>query len=245
MWKNKMVQLIFPAYNEEESIKNAIDAFFEVKEIDEIIVVDNNSRDNTKSEILRTRAKYVFEIISGYGAALIRGLKEADADLIITCEPDGTFSAKDILKLLVYSDDFDIVFGTRTSKSCIWDGANMNWFLRLGNIIVAKELEYLFNGPCLTDLGCTMKLIKKEQLNIFLHKLKVQKSHFQPEFMINSIIVSKNVVEIPVNYLKREGISKITGSFSKTLKLGITMICYVFLKRIEEIFTKKRLGFNK
>jgi len=236
MWKNKRIQVVFPAYNEEESIRNAVEQFYSTGIIDEVIVVDNNSKDRTKEEILKTKANYIFEEVPGYGSALIRGLRESTADIIITCEPDGTFSADDIMKLLVYSGDFDIVFGTRTSKYCIWDGANMNWFLRIGNVVVAKFLEYIFNGPCLTDVGCTMKLIKKEQLDKFVHKLKVKKSHFQPEFMINSILTSKKVVEIPLNHYPRKGVSKITGSFIKAFKLGCIMILYIIYRRVRLTF---------
>ena len=111
-----LVSITAPAYNEEENIKKAIEFFFETSYVDQIIAVDNNSSDNTKQEILNTSAKYVFEEEQGYGSALIRGFKETFADLIISCEPDGTFKSTDILKLLVYSDDYDVIFGTRTSK---------------------------------------------------------------------------------------------------------------------------------
>lgn len=235
MWKNQKVQIVFPAYNEEGNIRKAIEDFYATGYVDNVLVVDNNSSDDTKSEILQTKATYIFESIPGYGSALSKGLREASADLIITCEPDGTFSAHDLIKLLIYSEDFDVVFGTRTSKVCIWDGANMNWFLRVGNLVVAKFLEYLFNGPCLTDMGCTMKLIKNNVLVNIKDSFKVQKSHFQPEFMINCILASKRVVEIPVNYYPRKGISKITGSFTKAFKLGIIMILYTIARKIRYV----------
>ena len=232
MWNNKTVCVVFPVYNEEENIKNAINDFYASSYVDMVIAVDNNSSDRSKNEILSTDAKYIFESNPGYGAALTRGLKETDHDLVVTCEPDGTFLAKDIIKLLVYSDSYDVVFGTRTSKFCVWDGANMNWFLRYGNWAVAKFLEYLFNGPSLTDVGCTYKLINKESLSILIETFKVQKSHFQPEFMINSIKLNKKVVEIPVEYLPRKGYSKITGSMFKALKLGFIMIFYILIRRL-------------
>jgi len=239
MWNNKTVQVVFPAYNEEESVKSAIDEFYATGYIDSVLVVDNNSTDNTKSEILKTKATYIHEINPGYGSALTRGLREASANLIVTCEPGGTFSAKDLLKLLVYSEDFEVVFGTRTSKVCIWDGANMNWFLRVGNVAVAKLLEYLFNGPCLTDVGCTMKLIDKKVLDKIKDSFTVQKSHFQPEFMIDCILASKKVIEVPLNYYVRKGVSKITGSFTKAFKLGNIMILYIISRKIRYVFLKR------
>ena len=224
MLEGKKVSVVLPAYNEEESIRRAIDDFFSTKIVDEIIVVDNNSKDNTAFEVTKTKAKLVKEKKQGYGYALQRGLREATGYYVITSEPDGTFIAKDVHKLLAYADDFDAVFGTRTSKECIWSGANMNWFLRLGNEFIAKLLEYAFNGPSLTDVGCTMKLIKKKNLNTILNKFTVGKSHFSPEFMILCIKNKIKTVEIPVNYKPRIGTSKITGSFLKALNLGFVMI---------------------
>ena len=61
------------------------------------------------------------EAAQGYGHALRRGLREATGDLVILAEPDGTFVGRDVLKLLAYADDFDMVCGTRTTRELIWD----------------------------------------------------------------------------------------------------------------------------
>lgn len=235
MWKKKKVSVVFPCYNEEKNIANAIKDFFSTGYVDEIIVVDNNSKDNSAKEIKKTKAKYFLETKQGYGNALMRGMKEAKGDLIITAEPDNSFMGKDVLKLLIYSDDFDVVFGTRTSKSLIWSSAKMDWFLRIGNVVVAKLLEYLHNGPCLTDVGCTLKLIKKPSYEKIKDKLSVGKSHFSPEFMIMCIRSKLKCVEIPVNYRERIGESKITSSFLKTFKLGIKMILLIIKYRFKKI----------
>lgn len=232
MWKNNKVSVVLPAYNEEENIRNAVNDFLAAGLVDEVIVVNNNSRDRTLQEVKKTQARIVNESRQGYGWANQRGLKEATGDYIVTCEPDGTFKANDIFKLLVYADDFDAVFGTRTSKECILPGANMNWFLRLGNVFVAKLLEYLHNGPCLTDVGCTYKLIKKKSLKKIEKNFSVGKSHFSPEFMVLCLRQGIKTIEIPVNYGKRIGKSKITGSYWKAFKLGLVMIWFIVRYRI-------------
>lgn len=230
MWNNKKVCVVFPAHNEQENIKTAIEDFFATGVVDEIIVVDNNSTDKTAEEVRKTKARLVFEQKKGYGYALQKGLREAKGDFIITAEPDGTFIGKDVLKLLIYSDDFDCVFGTRTSKVCIWSNA-MNWFLRYGNVFVAKLLEYIHNGPCLTDVGCTMKLIKKESLDKIIDKFRVGGNHFSPEFMLHCIKNKIKCVEIPVNYKNRIGTSKITGKFTTAFILGLKMIWLIIRHR--------------
>lgn len=232
MWKGKKISVVFPAYNEEKNIKKAVKEFFLKGIIDEIIVVDNNSRDNTEKEVKKTRAKLVKEKRQGYGWALRRGLDEASGDYIITSEPDGTFVGEDIFKFLMYSDEFDVIFGTRTSKSLIWDNAKMDWFLRIGNVFIAKLLEYFHNGPSLTDVGCTMKLIKRPAFEKIKDKLTVGGNHFSPDFMITCIRSKLRCVEIPVNYKARIGDSTITNTPWKSFKLGLKMINFIVFYRL-------------
>src|SRR5690606_5224140 len=132
-------------------IEKAVAAFRDIPEIDEVVVVDNNSKDRTAELATAAGARVVTETRQGYGFASQRALTECTTDLIFIVEPDGTFVANDVHKFLAYSSEFDVVIGTRTSWTCIWSGANMGYALRYGNWAVAKLLEYLHNGPCLTD----------------------------------------------------------------------------------------------
>lgn len=232
MYQNRRVSIVFPAYNEEQNIQQAIHDFFLHPAVDEVVVVDNNSKDKTKEEIQKTRAKYVFEQRPGYGSALMRGLEEATGDWIVTVEPDGTFSAKDLDKLLIYGHDFEVVFGTRTSRALIWSGAYMPFWVRFGNWAVAKQMEYLFNGPSLTDVGCTYKLITRSAYQKIKDRLVIPGSHFSPNFMIAVLKSKIPCVEIPVHYKPRIGESKITGKHPwRTIRLGLHMIGYIFLQR--------------
>ena len=235
---NKNIDLILPAYNEEESIKKSINNFESLKLFNNIIVIDNNSNDKTKSEILKTSAKYFLETKQGYGSALKRGIKESNSDIIFICEPDLTFSHNDIFKFMSYLNDFDCVFGTRTSKSMIEVGAKMNFYLRYGNIIVAKFLEYLFNGPSLTDVGCSYKAFKTESLKNIVNSLDVDGSHFQPELMIRLIEKKNKIIEIPVFYLKRHGYSKITYNFNSSLKVALNMVIVIIKLFLLKFFRK-------
>ena len=122
MWNDQTVSVIFPCYNEEKGIVKAIHDFFNTGYVDEIIVVDNNSTDRSVELVKSTKAKIVSEKQQGVGFATLRGLAEASGDLIVMAEPDGTFLGKDILKLLAYANDFDVVLGTRIIKEMIWKG---------------------------------------------------------------------------------------------------------------------------
>jgi glycosyltransferase involved in cell wall biosynthesis len=236
MFNNKSISLVLPAFNEEIHIKKNIDLFNETKVFDEIIVVDNNSTDKTEIEIKKTSAKYIRETNQGYGAALRKGMQESKGDYIVLCEPDSTFTSKDIYKFLAYIDDFDCIFGTRTTKSLIQKGAKMQFYLRVGNIAVAKFLEYVFFGPTLSDVGCTYKMISRNSYEKIKNEFTVTGSEFQPELMIRLILKKERILEIPVNYLEREGKSKITYNFFSSFKLALKMIFLIISLRIKNIF---------
>lgn len=136
-----------------------------------------------------------------------------------------------MVKLLAYADDFDMVCGTRTARELIWAQANMGWFLRWGNVTVAKLLEFLFNGPCLTDCGCTLRLVRREALAKFQEQLTVQGSHFLPEMVILALAKGLRVIEVPVNYRSRVGESKITGNFRGAFITGMKMIWLILRYR--------------
>ncbi len=232
MWNGQKIAVIFPTYNEKDSIRAATLDYFQTGLADEVIVVNNNAAPGTSEEVEGTGAKLVFETKQGYGHALLRGIDETDADLIVLSEPDGTFSGHDLMKLLAYSEDVPVVFGTRTSREFIWDGANMGLFLRWGNWAVAKMTEVLFNTTLLTDMGCTHRLFRREALQRIRPHLTIGGSHFGPQLLLEVIAHGIPFVEIPVNYRQRVGKSSVTGDFWKTFKLGMRMIALVLEYRM-------------
>ncbi|MBI3184789.1 MAG: glycosyltransferase [Myxococcales bacterium] len=237
MWGGKTVTVVFPAYNEEESIAAAVLDFKSTGVVDEALVVDNNSRDRTAARAAEAGARVITENVQGYGAALRAGLRAATSDLIILSEPDGTFVGRDVKKLLAYADDFDMVCGTRTTRELLWRQANMGWFLRVGNTVVAKAMQWLFNGPSMSDCGCTLRLIRREALLDLVDQLTVTRSHFLPEMVILALLRGLRVIEIPINYRGRVGQSKITGTLAGTLKTGFAMIFLILRYRL---FSPKR-----
>lgn len=224
MWEGKCVSVVLPAYNEADNIAQAVREFLDVPAVDEVVVVDNNSKDGSGPIAAEAGARVILETKQGYGYALRRGMAEAAGDIIVLAEPDGTFVARDVLKLLSYTDEFDMVLGTRTTRELIWHQANMGWFLRVGNVAVAKLVQVLYGGPSLSDCGCTFRLIHRKALESILPRLTVGGSHFLPEMVILGLRQGLRVIEIPVNYRGRVGESKITGSPTTAVKVGLRMI---------------------
>jgi glycosyltransferase involved in cell wall biosynthesis len=236
MWNGNRVSVVFPTYNEKDSIRAAIEDFFASGFVDEVVVVDNNAADGTADEVRATRARLVHEPRQGYGYAIWRGLDVATGDLLIIAEPDGTFSGHDVVKLLAFSDDVPVVFGTRTAREFVWEGANMGFFLKWGNYAVGKLMEFLFNTTFLSDVGCSMRLLHRHVLERVRPQFRVGGSAFGPHLMLLIILNGYPFVEIPVNYRRRVGVSSVTGSRLTAFALGCEMIGMILKYRLRSWF---------
>ncbi len=239
MWDGKRISVVLPTYNEKDSIRSCIDRLFETGVVDEVVVCNNNAAPGTSEEVAKTAAREVFEQRQGYGWSCRKALAEATGELIVLCEPDGSFDPTDIFKLLAYCRDFDVVFGSRTNREFIWTGANMGWFLKWGNWAVAKYLEFLFNTTALTDVGCTMRLVTRDVLKRIQPCFTVGGSHFGPQMMLLCIWSGARCVEIPLNYKPRVGQSMATGSRWQAFTIGVNMIAMITRFRIATLMGQR------
>ncbi len=238
MYRGKRVSVIISTYQEKSSIRQFIDSCFETGFVDEVIVVNNNAEERTDDEVKKTKAKLIYETKQGYGYGYRRGLREATGDYIIMTEADGTFSARDLEKLLIYAQDFPVVLCTRTATYAILEGANMGLFLKWGNWAVAKMIEVLFGTTQLSDVGCTTRLIRIELLRQIEPLFTVGESHFGLEMTL-MIVLGYPFIEIPVHYYRRVGKSSVTGSFAKAFMLGMVMILFVLKTRFNFVLLRR------
>lgn len=233
MWNGKTLTVVLPTYNEKDSIADCIRRFEQLGVVDEVLVVNNNAADGTSEEVAKTGAREVIETTQGYGAAIKRGLREADTDLVCICEPDGTFNPEDLHKLLAFMPECEIVIGSRTVSNFIWDGANMGWFLLWGNWAVAKMIEILYNTSYLSDVGCTFRVLSRDQARNILELSTLDGSAYGLEMLLLSVITKAKLVQVPVNYHPRVGVSSVTGDLGKTISLGMEMGVLVLKMRFK------------
>ena len=225
MWNGQRLAVVLPTYNEHLSIADCIRSFESLGIVDEIVVVNNNAHPDTSPAVAPTSAREVHESTQGYGAAIRRGLAETTSfDLVCVCEPDGTFDPADLMKLLPFTSDVDVVFGSRTVQTFILSGANMGWFLRWGNWAVAKLAEVLYNTVYLSDVGCTFRVLKRSAIDEMTPDFVGNASSFGFEMMLHAARRRMTMVQVPVKYQPRVGESSVTGDFGKALKLGLQMI---------------------
>jgi len=229
MWLKKTVAVVLPAGKNSRSIFNVIQELDATSYVDEIVVVDNGVDAETLSQVKKTRARFVKQKKRGVGRAIRTGIKNTKAGLIIVTEPNGTFKAEDIFKLLSYSEDFDIVFGTRTHVPLIAKGSGMTFLRRLIDDLFGKIISILFLSSNLTDVGCTLRLTNRKGW-----RKVVRECHSNGEIMLTQWLIAaaeKKVrfIEIPVNFIAAKTPSQ-NDSFIKLATRGLKVFYCIIAK---------------
>ena len=236
MFRGHTVSLVIPAHNEEDTITQVIEEFRQDSRLDEILVVDNNCTDRTAKQAEAAGARVVIESRPGYGSALMAGMNHAKGDIMVLTEADGSFRARDLVKLLSYLEDAGMVMGTRTTRQMVEQGANMRFALRWGNVFMAKFLQLLWlrpHEPRFTDVGCTYRALTRETFERIRPQLRETGPALSPEMMCAALNAQCRVIEIPVTYSRRGGgTSKHSDSFWRQLRTAWSMFKTICRKRV-------------
>lgn len=200
MYLKKTVAVIIPVGKDSDSIFSVIQELDATGYPDEIIVVNSGADEQTLEKVKKTRARIVKSKKRGVGMAIRTGIKSSKADLIVVTEPDGSFKAKDITKLLAYSEDFDIVFGSRTHVPLISKGSGMTLSRRLVDDFFGKIIVILFLSSNLTDVGCTFRLTSRKGWESVARECKMDDEIFLTQWLIAAAKRKVRFIEIPVNF---------------------------------------------
>ncbi|MBI5143840.1 MAG: glycosyltransferase family 2 protein, partial [Candidatus Omnitrophica bacterium] len=208
--KNIEVSVVLPCLNEEAALGICLDKIKDVFSREgingEIIVSDNGSTDHS-AEIARIAgAKVVREPEKGYGAAYLRGLREARGKIIVIGDSDNTYDFYDIPNFLkVLREGYDLVMGSRF-KGRIQKGA-MSWSHRyIGNPILSF-LCRLFFHTSLSDIHCGIRAFTLEAYKKM--KLRTLGMEFATEMVLSALTNNLKIYEVPINYHPRKGESKL------------------------------------
>lgn len=218
------------AYNDEASIAAAVQDFRCHPAVREVIVVDNNSRDQTKERAIEAGATALSEPRQGYGSCVYRCLQEAlarDSQLIVLCEGDCTFRAYDLGKFLAYLPHADVVNGTRTVECLRAQHTQLSTFMYYGNLFVGKLLEAKHLGrSTITDVGTTYKVCRHDALARIMPHLDPRVNlEFNAHFLDVALQQGCEVVECPITFHPRVGLSK-GGNVnnSRAVRVGLRMM---------------------
>ncbi|MGN1322201.1 MAG: glycosyltransferase family 2 protein [Methanosphaera sp.] len=211
------VSFVIPALNEEGVVGKTIRSI-PVKEIEEagytveIIVVNNNSTDNTAQEASDAGATVFLEEKRGYGNAYLRGFKEATGDIIIMGDADGTYPLEQSMDFINYlvDDNCDFVIGSRFDGT-IEDGAMPALHQYIGNPLLTKMLNILFHSDY-SDTHCGMRAFTREALDKM--DLKAPGMEFAIEMVIEASEKGLHIKEVPIRYKKRGGGEAKLSSFN-------------------------------
>ena len=225
-----LINVIIPAYNEEKSIAKVIGAIPSAL-VQDIIVVDNNSTDNTFEVAKQSGATVLKETRQGYGQACLTGIafalaKEDSQKPAIIVFLDGDYSdhpeEMPLLVQPILDDKADMVIGSRALGNRE-PGAMLPQQI-FGNWL-ATTLLRLFYGANFTDLG-PFRAIRTDKLVEI--NMQDQTYGWTVEMQLKAAKYKLRSVEVPVSYRKRIGFSKISGTVKGTLLAGYKIILTIF-----------------
>ena len=230
------------ALDDEEAAGEVVRDFRDHAGVASVIVVDNGSVDRTEEVATTAGAHVVREPKRGYGHACQRALREglrSGYPIVVLCEADRTFRAGDIEQFVAYLQYADLVVGSRTHGALLNSDSQLNSFFILGNLFVAKLLQarywdWLTGGRVrLTDAGCTYMAIREDALRRILPFLEAGGSQFVPHLLMVALERELNVVQVPVTFWKRVGVSKGgNANWRKGFSLGCAMLWQIFTYRV-------------
>jgi glycosyltransferase involved in cell wall biosynthesis len=159
-----IIKVIIPAYNEEGSIGKVIHEIPDI--VDEIIVVNNNSTDNTELFAKKAGAIVLNEFRKGYGYACLKGIDYIESqrvkpDIVVFLDGDYSDYPEELINLVnpIIEDDIDFVIGARVKH--LREDHSMTPQQIFGNWLATRLMKLLFNAQ-FTDLG-PFRAIKYEK----------------------------------------------------------------------------------
>jgi len=241
---DKTTCVVIPAYNEELSIGHVVTDFLKQENVKHVLVIDNNSSDNT-IDVAKKSGATVFknEKNMGLGYSCAIGLKkslEYDVGSVTLVESDGTFVADDLDKMMSYLDVGDMIVGTRVIQVLSEKGTQLGMIHVWGNYILAKLIQLKFfsllhiGSVSLTDVGCIYRVIRKDSLEKIIGKFIDPDGLVTPNYeialflTIEALKQNLRLIEIPVIFKRRIGKSKIESQKKfNAIKIGFIFLWYI------------------
>ncbi len=224
-----IIKVIIPAYNEEASIPLVIKDIPSI--VDEIIVVSNNSTDNTEANAKQAGATVLIEKQKGYGYACLKGMeyiagfkKELQPDIVVFLDGDYSDYPEELTKIVqpILEDDVDFVVGARVKE--FREDGSMTGPQIFGNWLATKLMRLFFRST-FTDLG-PFRAIKYQKLLDL--KMEDKTYGWTVEMQLKALKQKFSYREIPVKYKNRIGVSKVSGTIKGAIFAGVKILGWIF-----------------
>ncbi|WP_106790699.1 glycosyltransferase family 2 protein [Aquimarina sp. Aq78] len=222
-----IINVIIPAFNEEDSIAHVIKEIPDI--VSEVIVVNNNSTDQTENVAKKAGATVLKEKQKGYGYACLKGMeyiasKDVKPDIIVFLDGDYSDYPAELTQIVapIIDQNMDLVIGSRVKH--LREAGSMTSPQIFGNWL-ATGLMKLFFGAKFTDLG-PFRAIKYDKL---LALEMIDKTYgWTVEMQLKVLKKRYNYTEVPVHYKKRIGVSKVSGTIKGAIFAGVKILSWIF-----------------
>lgn len=222
------ILVIIPAFNEENSVGKVV-RDIPASLVDEVVVVNNNSNDQTAVEAARAGATVLNEPVQGYGRACLRGIayaqnRQQKPDVVVFLDADYSDYPGEMSALIapILSDEADIVIGSRALGNR--ERGSMTPQQVVGNWLATMLLRWLY-GVRYTDLG-PFRAIRFDGLLAL--NMQDKTYGWTVEMQLKAAKQGLRITEIPVSYRRRIGFSKISGTVKGTILAGYKIITTIF-----------------
>jgi glycosyltransferase involved in cell wall biosynthesis len=218
---DKSILIAIPCLNEEMTIKKVIDDFARELPYAKILVIDNNSSDQTADFAAQAGAEVIVEKKQGKGFAIQKIFDECKADILLLVDGDDTYLASEAKKIIdpILKGEAEMVVGDRIHKENVKKFSNSHW---LGNKFLTKTLNFIFRTK-LNDMESGYRAIDRK----FVESSALLAGGFgiEPELTIQAIEKGFRIKEVPISVKPLE-----KGSHSKlnTFRDG-TIIIYTII----------------
>ena len=222
-----VIKVIIPAYNEQDSIGSVVKDIPKI--VDEIIVISNNSTDNTEINAKNAGATVLSETRKGYGYACLKGMDyiaklEIKPDIIVFLDGDYSDYPEQLTEIVspIINQNKDFVVGARVKE--LRENGAMTPQQVFGNWL-ATFLMKLFFGAKFSDLG-PFRAIKYDKLLAL--NMEDKTYGWTVEMQLKVLKQKMTYKEIPVKYRNRIGVSKVSGTVKGTIFAGIKILGWIF-----------------
>ena len=221
------IKVIIPAYNEADSIPHVIKDIPDI--VDEIIVVSNNSTDDTEANAKNAGATVLVEKRKGYGYACLKGMDYISEqikkpDIVVFLDGDYSDYPEELTKVVkpIIEKEIDFVIGARVKE--LREVGSMTVPQIFGNWL-ATSLMKLFFRSTFTDLG-PFRAIKYDKLIAL--QMEDKTYGWTVEMQLKVLKKKYSYTEIPVNYRNRIGVSKVSGTVKGAIFAGTKILTWIF-----------------
>ena len=223
------IAVIIPAYNEAKSIGLVVAAIPSAW-VDLIIVVSNGSTDETMAVAAAAGALVLEENERGYGAACLKGIAHLageGVDIVVFLDGDYSDYPEQLPEVVapIIAGEADMVIGSRVLGNA--EAGALMPQQRFGNWLSTRLLRW-FYGVSYTDLGPFRAIGYNSLLAL---KMEDRNYGWTVEMQIKAAKQKLRAVEVAVNYRKRIGVSKVSGTIKGSIMAGYKIIKTLFKYR--------------